>query len=135
MELAYKEMSISGARPKNEDALGYKIPDDAEEWRRRGAISIICDGVGGQGDGDRASQLAVQKALSAYTDAAAGTPPAALLRQMFNAANIAVYDASMDGRQVDKRMATTMTVSLFRHHEVHIGHVGDCRAYHVEWHR
>ena len=131
MELTYKSLSSKGARPKNEDALGFGEPDDAEEWRRRGAVYVICDGVGGQGDGDRASQLAVEKAMEAYRVAAAGTPPSALLRAMFNTANLAVYDASMEGRDVNKRMATTMTIALFRHHEVHIGHVGDCRAYHI----
>ncbi len=132
MELAYHELSWKGSvRPKNEDALGFQQPTDPEEWRRRGAVCIICDGVGGQGDGDRASQLAVKTALTAYAAAAPGTPPATLLRQMFNAANIAVYDAAMETRDTKKRMATTMTVSLLRHHEAYIGHVGDCRVYHI----
>src|SRR5262249_23732751 len=43
----------------------------------------------------------------------------------------AVYDASMEKRNAKTRMATTMTIALFRHHEVHLGHVGDCRTYHI----
>src|SRR2546430_16291162 len=100
MELSYKELSCKGPRPKNEDALGHREPTDAEDRRRRGAVYIICDGVGGQGDGDRASQLAVEKSLEAYANAAAGTPPTALLRPRFNAANLSVYDASMESRNV-----------------------------------
>ncbi len=28
-------------------------------------------------------------------------------------------------------MATTLTISVLRHNQVHVGHVGDCRLYHV----
>lgn len=131
MELWYQERSWKGpVRPKNEDALGAQLPNDPEEWRRRGGICVICDGVGGQGDGDRASRLAVQTALETFKQVAPETTPASLLRQMFNSANLAVYDASLD-TESPTRMATTMSVALFRHNEVHVGHVGDCRVYHI----
>ena len=47
---------------------------------------------------------------------------------MFNAANVAVYDEGMKRGGAD-RMATTLTISLFRRNEVAVGHVGDSRAY------
>ncbi len=50
---------------------------------------------------------------------------------MFTAANLAVYDQGMAQRD-QGRMATTLTVSLFRNNEVTIGHVGDCRVYLVQ---
>jgi serine/threonine-protein kinase len=50
---------------------------------------------------------------------------------MFNAANLAVFDANQR-TPTEGRMATTMTVSIYRHNEVHIGHVGDCRVYLVQ---
>ena len=132
MEVSYYELSLPGlVRAKNEDSVGFRAPEEEEEWRRRGAVCILCDGVGGQGDGDKASQLAVKTALEAYAGAAPGTPPSALLRQMFNTANLAVFDAAMENRNAKTRMATTMSVSLLRHHEAHIGHVGDCRVYHI----
>lgn len=57
--------------------------------------------------------------------------PTQVISQMFSAANIAVYDQNLKQSGVG-RMATTMTVSLFRHNEVNIGHVGDCRVYLVQ---
>ena len=51
-----------------------------------------------------------------------------MLDRMFMSANIAVYDRSMS-RWSKGRMATTLTVSIFRGDEVTVGHVGDCRAY------
>ena len=51
---------------------------------------------------------------------------------MFNAANLAVYDAAHHGPDQGKSgMATTLAVSLFRHDEVTIAHVGDTRIYHL----
>src|SRR5881394_3609316 len=70
MEISYHELTWKGlVRPKNEDFLGFRQPSDHEEWRTRGAISIICDGVGGQGNGDVASKMAVERALEAYAAA------------------------------------------------------------------
>ena len=47
---------------------------------------------------------------------------------MFTAANMAVYDVAMKPNDA-KRMATTLTVSIFRNSELTIGHIGDCRVY------
>ena len=54
--------------------------------------------------------------------------PAELLRKVFNEANKNVYDASMQTPK-EGRMATTLTVSIFRNDEISIGHVGDSRVY------
>lgn len=96
----------------------------------RGAVVILADGVGGQGDGEVASRLAVETALETFRQAPPGLPAGALVWQMFNAANVAVYDAGMKKRGGSEgRMATTLTISLYRNNEVTIGHVGDCRVY------
>ena len=56
---------------------------------------VIADGVGGQGQGDVASRLAVETALQTLPGGQAGLPPRQALWQMFTAANLAVYDQSM----------------------------------------
>src|SRR5205807_4780806 len=40
-------------------------------------------------------------------------------------------DQGMDPRQ-NGRMGTTLTASVLRNSEVTVGHVGDCRVYHVQ---
>jgi serine/threonine-protein kinase len=129
MELTYAFLSSAGpVRSKNEDSVGFWQPVDAEEQRVRGAVMVLADGVGGHGRGDVASQLAVETALRKFQETKADMPARQALWQMFTAANLAVYDESMVDR--DKgRMATTLTVALFRNNEITIGHVGDCRAY------
>lgn len=129
MDITYAQLSSPGkVRPNNEDFLGFWQPDDPEEKRSRGAAAVIADGMGGQESGEVASHLAVEAALRAFCESKPNASPNQLLFQIFNAANLAVYDAGMADR-AGARMGTTLTVSIFRNNEVCIGHVGDCRVY------
>ncbi|HEV2690614.1 MAG TPA: protein phosphatase 2C domain-containing protein, partial [Bryobacteraceae bacterium] len=132
MELVYAGRSSPGpVRQNNEDCLEFWQPAAPEEWRTRGAVAILADGVGGHGHGEVASRLACERALKAFTQAKAGSSPNQLLWQMFNSANIAVYDAGMQNR-AEGRMLTTLTISVLRNNEITIGHVGDCRVYLIQ---
>jgi len=129
MKITYAELSSTGpVRPHNEDFVLFWEPEGEQGRQARGAVSLLADGVGGQGFGEVASKLAVETALRVFRDADPTTTDNQLLWRMFNAANLAVYDAGMAQGGGD-RMATTLTVSLFRRNEVAIGHVGDSRAY------
>ncbi len=129
MKITYGALSSTGpVRPHNEDFVLFWEPDTEQARTARGAVSLVADGVGGQGFGEVASRLAIETALKVFQDADPSTTDNQLLWRMFNAANLAVYDAGMAHGGSD-RMATTLTVSLFRRNEVAIGHVGDSRAY------
>jgi serine/threonine-protein kinase len=128
VKLTYAELSWIGARPNNEDAILFWEPEDEQEKRSRGAIALLADGVGGHGGGEIASDLAVQTALNAFREANPVTTDNQLLWRLFNAANLAVYDTGMHRGGAD-RIATTLTISLFRRNEVAVGHVGDSRTY------
>jgi serine/threonine protein phosphatase PrpC len=137
MELTYAELSSTGpVRPHNEDFVGFWEPSDIEQKRQRGAVIVLADGVGGHGEGEVASRLAVEQALAKFQEIKDGAQPKQVLFQMFTAANVAVYDCGMDHRLADReegrRMATTLTISLLRNNEVTIGHVGDCRVYLIQ---
>ncbi len=129
MDVTLGQLSSMGpVRKNNEDYLGFHLPTDGQEARGRGALAVLADGMGGQEDGEVASQLAVETALRKFYEARLGASPSQLLGQMFAAANQAVYD---EGNKVgqQRRMGTTLTIAVFRNNEVTIGHVGDCRAY------
>ncbi len=129
MELTYAELSSPGpVRPKNEDFVGFWQPDSIEEKRDRGALVVLADGVGGQGGGEIASRLAVEAAIRAFREAKAGTPPQQLLAQVFNAANLAVYDKGMENHGA-RRIATTLAIALLRNDQLTVGNVGDSRVY------
>jgi len=129
MELIYGELSSAGTvRPRNEDYVGFWEPESLEEKRTRGAIAVLADGVGGQGRGDVASRLAVEVSLKVFREAKEDLSPQQLLTQVFNAANLAVFDKSMEDKNA-KRMATTLAVAIFRNDHVTVGNVGDTRVY------
>ena len=119
-------------RANNEDSLEFWEPPVPDEWRTRGAAVILADGVGGHGNGEIASRLACDQARAAFAEAKPGLTPSQLLFQMFNAANIAVYDEGMSNGREEGRMLTTLTISIYRNNEVTIGHVGDCRVYAIQ---
>src|SRR5262249_49591233 len=124
----YAELSSVGpVRPHNEDFLKFWEAEGEQAMKTRGAVSLLADGVGGQGDGEVASPLAGGTALKIFREADPSTTDNSVLWRMSTAANLAVYDAGMNRGGTD-RMATTLTVSLLRRNEVAIGHVGDSRA-------
>jgi serine/threonine-protein kinase len=132
MQIQYGFQSIEGpVREINEDCLGSWTPKSDAQWRSRGAIVILADGVGGQDKGELASKMACETAAKTFEEAKEGDEPNHLLWQMFVAANMAVYDHNLHNNG-SGRMATTLTISHYRHNEVTIGHVGDCRAYVVQ---
>jgi len=135
VKLTYAQVSLTGpVRPHNEDCLGFWDSADENEQATRGAIAIVADGLGGHGNGEVASQLAVETAIRIFCEAAPATTDNQLLSRIFKAANLAVYDAGMHGGGTT-RMATTLTVSLFRRKEIAVGHVGDSRSYLIRQHQ
>jgi serine/threonine-protein kinase len=130
VKLTGAELSwIGPVRPNNEDFLSFWESTDEQERRTRGAIALLADGLGGHQSGEVASQLAVTTALKVFREGDPNTTDNQLLWRAFNAANLAVYNAAADQQDASDRMATTLTVSLFRRNEVAVGHVGDSRAY------
>ena len=135
MELTYAALSSAGLRPNNEDNLGFWMPAEQDLQRTHGAVAVIADGIGGQGHGELASQIAVDVVLKIFQEAKENVAPRQLLWQMVNGANVAVYDRGMTQRAEghgEGRMGTTLTVSVFRHSEATIAHVGDSRAYLIQ---
>ena len=132
MELIYAELSSRGpVRSNNEDCVDFWQPKSLEERRERGALAVLADGVGGHGQGEVASQLAASESLHVFRELKPHTSPRQALFQMVSAANLAVYDRGMAAHDA-ARMATTLTLLLFRNNEVTVAHVGDCRAYLIQ---
>lgn len=126
MKVKCHQISSTGVvRDHNEDFLLFWEPDEFELRQKAGSLAILADGVGGEGNGDVASRLAVETAVTAFKEANPETSPSNLARSMFEAAAAAVFQATRD----KGRMATTLLVSIFRHDQVTIAHVGDSRAY------
>jgi serine/threonine-protein kinase len=128
MKLTFAELTSTGpVRHHNEDCLGFWQPEGEEERLLHGAIAAIADGVGGLSSGEIASRMAIDIALNTFKAAERGGKADQILSQLFNEANLDIYNFGTQSEQ--RRMATTLSVAIFRNKEVTIGHVGDCRVY------
>ena len=126
MKVKCHQISSTGAvRDHNEDFLLFWEPEEFELRQKKGSLAILADGVGGEGNGDIASRLAVESAQGVFKESGAETTASDVTRGMFDAAATAVFQAARE----KGRMATTLLVSIFRHDRVTIAHVGDSRAY------
>jgi serine/threonine protein phosphatase PrpC len=126
MKVKCHQLSSAGTvRDHNEDFLLFWEPDDFEARQKLGSIAILADGVGGEGNGDIASKLAVETALGVFQQTKPGTTTSNLVRAIFDEAAAKVFQAT----QSKGRMATTLLASIFRQDKVTIAHVGDSRAY------
>ncbi|MDQ6748611.1 MAG: protein phosphatase 2C domain-containing protein [Candidatus Dormibacteraeota bacterium] len=119
-------------RPHNEDYLGWgriSMPaaPPAPPAAPGGLIFVVADGLGAYGGGDVASAMAVDTLLRHAEKAGAGRSTQ-LLRSGFEAANLGIFDASLQGRGSSK-MQTTMLALALSPGEAHMAHVGDCRLY------
>ena len=120
--------SVGTVRETNEDFIACWPPGCNESVGTIGLTWILADGVGGESRGELASELAATAVIRTLEQAGSSVTVPALLAAMFDTANRSVYDTAM--ASVDQgRMATTLTVSLFRENALHVAHVGDSRVY------
>ena len=120
--------SAGPVREVNEDSVAFWQPDDEAERLQRGAIAVLADGVGGMNKGEVASRMAIETAIAVFQRTNPLNTPKQILRQIFESANLEIYEAGMADPQKG-RMATTLTACIFRDKELSIGHVGDTRVY------
>src|SRR6266436_4602022 len=129
MRLSCESKSSAGpVRKVNEDFVGFWQPEEEAERLQRGAIAVVADGVGGLNKGEVASRMAVEAAIAVFQRMNPANTPKQILRQIFETANLGLYEAGMADPQKG-RMATTLSVCIFRDKELSIGHVGDTRVY------
>jgi len=105
------------------------VGETRSERPGRGLLFAVADGLGAYGGGDVASSLAIAELLARTSQPGEpGGRPAGVLRNAYSAANQRVFDAALSG-QGTRKMQTTLTTLLLSPGEVHVAHVGDCRAY------
>jgi serine/threonine protein phosphatase PrpC len=130
MRLSCESKSSAGpVREKNEDYLGFWQPEDEAERLQRGAIAVVADGVGGLQSGEVASKMAVEIAIATFQRMNPANAPKQILKQIFDTANLEIYEAGMSAIPNGGRMATTLSVCIFRDRELFVGHAGDTRVY------
>lgn len=118
---------IGCQRENNEDNYAYWEPSSDEEFKRKGRLAIVADGMGGYEGGQEASRLAVETIEEVYANGAEGDPQSWLLAGFQSAHQRIQAEASL--RPMLEGMGTTCTAVALLDHLLYFAHLGDSRLY------
>jgi serine/threonine protein phosphatase PrpC len=116
-------------RSHNQDAHSMLPANDIEQFKARGHVFLVADGMGAHAVGELASKLAADSIPHIYSKHAQDGPVAAL-RKAFVEANQTIHTRGQANREF-AGMGTTGTAIVVRPEGAWVGHVGDSRAYRV----
>jgi len=114
-------------RAENEDSYLYWEPDSADEFRSKGRLAIVADGMGGYEGGQEASRLAVETVRHIYDRDFAVDPQTTLLAA-FQSAHDMIQRYAFEHPQFHG-MGTTCTALAIVDRQLFFAHVGDSRLY------
>jgi serine/threonine protein phosphatase PrpC len=114
-------------RENNEDSFLYWEPDSEPEFRHKGRLAVVADGMGGYEGGQEASRLAVETVRHIYDRDFNGDAQHTLLTA-FQAAHDSIQRYAVEHPEFHG-MGTTCTAVSILDHELRFAHVGDSRLY------
>jgi protein phosphatase len=118
---------LGRVRENNEDKFEFFVPEDPLSLASRGAVYIVCDGMGGHAAGQIASELACKTFIDVYMHHPASDPTVAMHSAVM-AANRFVMDNSR--AFPDRRgMGTTLSALVLLQDTAYTTQVGDSRIY------
>jgi PPM family protein phosphatase len=116
-------------RPHNQDNHAVQLAADEDQWRQRGHLFLVADGMGAHAVGEKASEQATRVIPHTYHKYAQQGPVPAL-RKAFIEANASIHACGQQNREFEG-MGTTSTALLLRPEGAWVGHVGDSRVYRI----
>ena len=120
-------ISDTGVRRKNnEDNILFIKPRDEQSYKSKGCLAIVCDGMGGHNFGEIASKIAIDEVSQHYYNNTGKVDK--VLKKALAAAHLGIVKMAQQDNKF-KNMGTTCTAAVIIGETVHIGHVGDSRAY------
>ncbi len=120
---------VGRQRSNNEDSYLYWEPSSDEEFRRKGRLAVIADGMGGYEGGQEASRIAVETVRHVYESATDNDPQVMLLVGLL-AAHESIQRYAEDNPKFHGMGTTCTAVSLIGP-ELRFAHIGDSRLYRV----
>lgn len=116
-------------RSHNQDDHAVQLAFDEGQWRERGHLFLVADGMGAHAVGEKASEQAVGLIPHTY-HLYAKEGPAPALRKAFVEANASIHACGQANPEFEG-MGTTSTALLVRPEGAWVGHVGDSRVYRI----
>jgi serine/threonine protein phosphatase PrpC len=114
-------------RANNEDSYLYWEPDSEEDFRLKGRLAIVADGMGGYEGGQEASRLAVETVRLLYDRDFNGQAQTALVTA-FQTAHDTIQRYGQEHPEFHG-MGTTCTALSIIDRRLYFAHVGDSRLY------
>ena len=127
LRLSVDQASNRGVKPRNEDCIGIRIPDD-DALALKGACAVIADGVSAATAGKEASEACVTGFLSDYYC----TPDSWTVKHSAHKVLMALNQwlCSQGQRSADEGgYITTLSTLILKSTRAHLFHVGDSRVY------
>lgn len=119
-------------RASNQDSLAIALAEDEAQWRSRGHLFVVADGMGAHAAGELASQLATDNIPHAYQKRR-DLPPCESIVSAVHDANGRIYSKGQN--TVDFHgMGTTCSCLLLLPDGAMAAHVGDSRVYRLRGH-
>lgn len=121
--MQYAIMSEAGSREENEDYADGIMQENTEE-----GCFVLCDGLGGHGQGEVASHLIVGEILTRYKKSGCETE---FLERAMMESHASLLQLQKE-KHAQSEMKTTVVVLLVNETEIRWCHVGDSRLYFFE---
>lgn len=120
-----KRSSKGLVRKRNEDNItNFSFKGAGSVWE----CFAVADGVGGHNAGDLASSIFVEKIQELLVSNINNFETKDLIKAVIKDINSIIYEKSLEEENYEG-MGTTITMALINEDNLHIGHVGDSRAY------
>ena len=128
LRLAYGILTDVGRkRERNQDNVTSRVPEEADTLEERGALFIVCDGMGGHAAGEVAAELGVRTISDVYF-ASQGQDVITSIAQAVKSANDAIYSLARNHTEYSG-MGTTCVTLVIAGGRGYIVNIGDSRAY------
>ncbi|HEU4782621.1 MAG TPA: Stp1/IreP family PP2C-type Ser/Thr phosphatase [Ktedonobacterales bacterium] len=114
-------------RERNQDNVAHLIPSDPHVLDEKGALFIVCDGMGGHAAGEVASELGVKTISEEYYNTT-GSDVITALATAVERANDAIYRHASENPEYGG-MGTTCVALVVAGGRAFVVNIGDSRAY------
>jgi protein phosphatase len=114
-------------RGSNQDAYCIALAGDEADWRRRGHLLLVADGMGAHAAGELASKIASESIPHTYRKSLDRSPADALKHAVVTT-NSNIHQRGQANAEF-QGMGTTCSALVLLPHQAIVAHVGDSRVY------
>jgi PPM family protein phosphatase len=118
---------IGCQREENQDSYCYAEPESDEEFKKKGRLVVVADGMGGYEGGGLASGIAVDVIRTTFAISTIEEPELALTEAL-TSGHLAIRKFAREHPE-HASMGTTCTAAVLHNGDLYYGHVGDSRLY------